>query len=137
MPGMDNVEKAVQLHRGNYNCCQAVVCAFAGEVGTDEVLLFRIAEGFGGGTATTRGICGALNGAVMLAGLRNSDGNIGNPASKGATAGLVRELSARFEEKTGALICRELKGIDTHRILCPCSECVRAGAECVKEVLGL
>ena len=49
---MDRAEQASVKHRNGYNCCQAVVCVFADEVGIDESLLYKMGEGFGAGTAT-------------------------------------------------------------------------------------
>ena len=73
----------------------------------------------------------------MLAGLKNSDGNTETPMSKGSTYRLAKEIYTRFEEKTGGTICRQLKGVDTGKVLCSCPECIRAGAEAAEEVLGL
>ena len=43
------VERALENHKKGMNCCQAVVCAFADAVDTDEKLLFMAGEGFGAG----------------------------------------------------------------------------------------
>ena len=43
---MDRADIASAKHRNGYNCCQAVVCTFADEVGIDESLLYKIGEGF-------------------------------------------------------------------------------------------
>ena len=72
---MDRAELASAKHRNGFNCCQAVVCVFADEVGIDESLLYKMGEGFGAGMGTTQGVCGAISGAAMLAGLVHSDGN--------------------------------------------------------------
>ena len=42
-----------------------------------------------------------------------------------------------FREKCGSTICRELKGVDTGKILCTCPDCICNGVEVVREVLGL
>lgn len=39
---MDKKEYAVQLKHSGYNCCQAVLCAFAEEAGMNEDELKRI-----------------------------------------------------------------------------------------------
>ena len=44
---MDKKEKAIALHDKKFNCCQAVACAFASEVGMDEKTVFQAGEGFG------------------------------------------------------------------------------------------
>lgn len=134
---MNKKEKAIELHDRRFNCCQAVACAFAKEVGMDESALFRAGEGFGLGMGGMDCTCGALSGAVMLAGIKNSDGNVDAPATKASTYALSKEMVKRFKEKTGGIICRELKGVDTGKMLCSCPDCIRCGVEVVEEVLGL
>ncbi|MGN0305996.1 MAG: C-GCAxxG-C-C family protein [Lachnospiraceae bacterium] len=134
---MNKKEEAIELHNKKYNCAQAVACAFAKETGIEERILFQANEGFGLGMGGTQGVCGALAGAVMLAGFKNSDGNMDNPASKASTYQLSRQMLEAFKEKTGSTICKEIKGIETGQVLCSCSDCVRAGVEVVEEILGL
>ena len=134
---MNKKEEAIELHNKKYNCAQAVACAFAKETGIEERILFQANEGFGLGMGGTQGVCGALAGAVMLAGFKNSDGDMDNPASKAATYQLSRQMLEAFKEKTGSTICKELKGIETGQVLCSCSDCARAGVEVVEEILGL
>lgn len=134
---MDRKEKAIELHDKKFNCCQAVACTFAKNLGIDEQILFRAGEGFGLGMGCMDGTCGVLSGAIMLAGLKNSDGNLDTPATKADTYQLSKEMLKRFSAKTGGTVCRELKGVDTGRMLCSCPDCIRAGVEVVEEVLEL
>lgn len=134
---MTKKEKAIELHDKRFNCCQAVACAFAEEIGVDEQILFKMGEGFGLGMGCMDGTCGALSGAIMLAGLKNSDGNTDTPATKASTYQLSKELLQKFKEKTGSTVCRELKGVDTGKILCSCPDCICAGVEIVEDVLKL
>lgn len=134
---MDKKELAIALHDRKFNCCQAVACAFAQEAGVDVPTLFQAAEGFGLGMGCTNGTCGALSGAILIAGFINSDGNIDAPATKADTYRLSGELFSRFRKKCGSTVCRELKGIDTGKVLCSCPDCIRNGVEAVEEVLGL
>lgn len=134
---MNKKELAITYHDQKYNCCQAVVCSFADEAGADKETLFKAGEAFGLGMGGMEGTCGALSGAVMLAGYKNSDGNLEAPATKGDTYRLSREMVRRFQEKTGSTICRELKGVETGKALCSCPDCIRYGVEVVEEVLGL
>ena len=64
---MDKKELAIAYHDKKFNCCQAVACAFAEEVGVSEEVLFKAGEGFGLGMGGMEGTCGALSGAIMLA----------------------------------------------------------------------
>lgn len=133
---MDKKEVAIAYHDRKFNCCQAVACAFAKEAGVDEALLFRMGEGFGLGMGGMEGTCGALSGAILLAGLKNSDGDVNDPKTKASTYQLSKELLNRFREKTGSTVCKELKGVETGNMLCSCPDCIRYGVEVVQEVLG-
>ena len=92
-------DKAAQNHQKGYNCAQAVACAFAEETGIPEEILFAACEGFGLGMGGMAATCGAVSGAVMLAGLKNSCKNLEQPASKEDTYKLTREITKTFLEK--------------------------------------
>ncbi len=134
---MTNQERAARLHGNGYNCCQAVLLTFCDELGVDPVTAFKIGEGFGLGMGGMENTCGALSGAIMLAGLKNSDGDLDHPKTKAGTYRISRELTEAFKEKTGALVCRDLKGIDTGKVLCSCPECIDSAVQIVEEILGL
>ena len=103
---MNKKELAIALHDKKFNCCQAVACAFAEEIGVDEQVLFKAGEGFGRGIGNMDGTCGALSGAVMLAGFKNSDGNTEDPGTKLSTYELSGKMLESFKEKCGSTICR-------------------------------
>lgn len=134
---MTNQERAARLHGNGYNCCQAVLLTFCDELGVDPVTAFKIGEGFGLGMGGMENTCGALSGAIMLAGLKNSDGDLDHPRTKAGTYRISRELTEAFKEKTGALVCRDLKGIDTGKVLCSCPKCIDSAVQIVEEILGL
>ena len=98
------------------NCCQAVLVAFASELGKSDEELLRLGSGFGSGMGTMEGTCGALVGAIMVSSLLSE---------KGAAMAASRAIMPRFKELCGATICRDLKGIDTGKVLCSCENCVR------------
>lgn len=134
---MTNQERAARLHGNGYNCCQAVLLTFCNELGVDPVTAFKIGEGFGLGMGGMENTCGALSGAIMLAGLKNSDGDLDHPKTKAGTYRISRELTEAFKEKTGALVCRDLKEIDTGKVLCSCPKCIDSAVQIVEEILGL
>ena len=134
---MTKKELAIALHDKGYNCAQAVVCAFKDELGIDEEVLFKAAEGFGLGMGCMNGTCGAVSGAVMAAGFKNSTANFDGPKSKMDTYKLSREILEAFENKNGSTICRELKGVDSGTILRSCPGCIEDAVDLVSEVLGL
>ena len=134
---MTKKELAIDLHDKKYNCCQAVACAFADELGVPVETLFRAGEGFGLGMGGMECTCGAVSGAAIVAGFKNSDGNLDNPISKAATYKLSREIVEKFKEKNGSIVCKELKGVETGKMLRTCPGCIEDGVELVQEILGL
>ncbi|MBD5545061.1 MAG: C_GCAxxG_C_C family protein [Lachnospiraceae bacterium] len=134
---MTKKELAISLHDKKYNCCQAVACTFADEIGVDKETLFKAGEAFGLGMGCMNGTCGAVAGAVMLAGFKNSDGNLEAPATKADTYKLSKEILKSFEAKNGSTICGELKGIDTGKVLRSCPDCIMDAVEIAERVLQL
>ena len=130
---MNREEYAVALRNRGYNCAQAVICAFADQCDLREEQLFAISECFGSGLGCTKGNCGALNGACMLAGLQTSTRHLHKPDSKGRTYMLERSIVQDFEKQAGALVCRDIKGLDTGRVLYECEECVRIAVRLVEQ----
>ena len=55
------------------------------------------------------GACGGLAGAVLLAGLKCSDGDLDAPKSKGKTYQVTKEMVKRFQDKGGSIVCKDLK----------------------------
>ena len=101
------VKETIVRHDKGYNCAQAVACTYCDLFGYKEEDVFRMTEGFGLGMGCMAGTCGALSGAVLLAGLKNSDGQINAPKTKGKTYKLSRQLLERFQERCGSTICAE------------------------------
>ena len=134
---MTKKELAIALHDKGYNCAQAVICAFKDELGMDEEILFKATEGFGLGMGCMNGTCGAVSGAVMAAGFKNSTANFDGPKSKMDTYKLSRAILEAFEQKNGSTTCRDLKGVDTGTILRSCPGCIEDAVDLVEKVLGL
>ncbi len=133
---MDRVEKALEFHKKGYNCCQAVACVFAEELGIDEQLMFRVCEGFGAGMGGMQCTCGAVSGAVAAAGMKNSTGNVAD-CTKGGTYQLSKAMVNRFREKNGSVICGEIKGLETKKVLRSCDGCIEDAVRIAEEELGL
>ena len=104
----DRITKALENHDKNYNCCQSVACAFCDLVGVDEETMFKAGEAFGLGMGGMHGTCGAIAGAVLLAGFKNSTANLDAPNSKADTYKLSAAIVKEFQEKNGAIGCRDL-----------------------------
>ena len=97
-----------------------------------------------------REVCGAASGMFMVVGLETGATDGDDKDGKAANYAKVRELSERFKEQTGSLICRELLGLDqntqeTHvpdaRTPAyyqkrPCADMVRIAAEILIDEFG-
>ena len=122
-------ENVAARRKKEMNCCQAVLVAFAGELGRSEEELLRLGSGFGSGMGTMEGTCGALVGAVMVSSLLSG---------KGEAMANSRVIFPRFKELCGgATICRDLKGVVTGTALCSCENCVRNAVKAASEALKI
>lgn len=130
----ERAEQAQRLHDQGYNCAQAVVCAYCDAFGLDEETAYKMAEGFGLGMGLME-VCGALSGALMLAGLRGSKGPEFPGATKGATYKTTKALAASFSEKNGTYLCRELKGVADGKLRRSCSGCIEDACQLVESFL--
>lgn len=131
----ERVNKAAELHKKGYNCAQAVACAYCDMVNADEKEVFRMMEAFGLGMGDMKCTCGAVSAMVALVGLKNSDANLDAPKTKGATYKQVKELTAKFREMNGSVICEELKGIETGKMLRSCPGCIEDACNIVEAYL--
>jgi C_GCAxxG_C_C family probable redox protein len=122
---MDLIEEAVEYKHTGYNCCQAVVKTLAHLTNTDEQTLTNIGSAFGAGMGCMEATCGALVGAAIVAGLVRE--------GKGSVI-CTREILNKFENYCGATLCKDLKGRDTGKVLCPCDDCVRNAIRAFTEV---
>ncbi len=132
---MTKSEIALSLHDRGCNCAQSVACAFADECGMDVATLMKVSEGFGLGCGGMAGMCGALSGAIVVAGCLHADGCCEQPRTKKTTYAVAKQLCADFEKKCGALRCSELKGIADGKPLMPCTKCIEAGVKLVEDML--
>lgn len=131
----ERVAEIKDKHTRGYNCAQIMLCSYAEELGIDEETLFRISEGFGAGMGGMMQTCGAVTAMFMALGLANSSGDLQACDTKPQTMKKVRELAAEFEKKNGSIVCRELKGIDTGKVLRSCDGCIEDGIRILGEYL--
>ena len=129
------IEKTIELHNKGYNCAQAVACAYCDLVGIDEETMFKMTEGLGLGMGGMEGTCGAVTGACVLAGMKNSTGNLEAPNSKVNTYKLSREVVESFKVKNGSVVCRDLKGVHTGQMLRSCPVCIMDAASLVEKII--
>lgn len=127
---MDMKERAelAAEYKTKMNCAQAVLMAYAEELGKSEEELLALGSGFGAGMGGMEATCGALCGAGIAMGLLNKSGR---PASM-----LMREALKDFKTRSGATVCADLKGIQTGKPLCPCDDCVRNAVYAMEGLRG-
>ena len=97
-------DKAREMFLQGYNCCQAVVGAFAQLYGFDPETAMKMAEGFGGGMGRMRLTCGAV-------GMKMSHGKPGDLQRRGEIYAVVRQMVEEFKANNGTIICAELLGL--------------------------
>lgn len=100
---------------GRYNCTRSVLATFEDMIDIDPDKLTILSAGFAAGMGNMEGTCGALIGAVIVAGFL-TDGK--------ATPRYSKQIVEKFQELSGATICKDLKGITTGKMLCSCPDCV-------------
>ena len=106
----DKIKIAGQAYGRGFTCSQAVFCAYAQDMGIDEMTACRMMEGFGGGFGRMREVCGAFSGITLVLGaLYGSD----DPAKKTALYTDVQALAAEYKARNGrgSMICKELLGL--------------------------
>lgn len=102
---------AKQYFLQGYNCSQAVLLAFAEDLGIDEKTAVMISSGFGGGIGRMREVCGAVSGMVMVTGLKYGYDNPKNFEAKKELYKKIQNLADEFKKDNGSIICRELLGL--------------------------
>lgn len=105
---VDHAAKARALFLEGYNCAQAVVGAFADELGMTQRQAVRLASSFGGGMGGMRETCGAVTGMLTVAGLLFGYDSPADDAGKKAHYAHVRALADAFRAQHETLVCREL-----------------------------
>ncbi|MDO4189656.1 MAG: C-GCAxxG-C-C family protein [Lachnospiraceae bacterium] len=104
-------EKAMKIWKDRYNCAQAVLGAFAEELGLSEEQAMKVALCFSAG-ARKGEVCGAVSGATMALGLRYGKIGDNEAESKVLAYQKASEFMDRFKSENGTYICREILGCD-------------------------
>lgn len=126
------IAQAMDYHAQGFNCAQSVALPFCGTLAPlDQALVKRGLEGFGAGMGGTAQTCGALSGAVFVAGLVHADAT--EPTTKQATYAVCRKMSEEFVAQCGSGICAEIKGLSTGKPLCSCDDCIKLGVRLALE----
>jgi C_GCAxxG_C_C family probable redox protein len=72
----------------------------------------EMAAGFGGGIGGEQDVCGAISGAVIAIGYKESRGGASQKEISKAAKPLVRDVYEGFQERFGTVDCRALVGYD-------------------------
>ena len=103
---MNHRELAERNFEAGCNCAQSVLLAFSDLTGLDDKTTLAISSSFGAGMGRLREVCGAVSGMFMVAGLLY--GGKASQEEKAAHYERLQLLAARFREKNGSYLCREL-----------------------------
>lgn len=123
-------ELALNYHRKGYNCAQSVICAFEDVLDVPKKELFKVAEAFGFGMGSM-GTCGAVTAMALAVGILESDGNMEKPGTKKNSYRAMKSLYANFNEKNGSVVCSEIKGGSTGKVLRSCNGCIEDAVELI------
>lgn len=108
---MTHIDKAKELFEQKYHCSQAVLAAFAEELGLTEKQALKLGGCFGGGMCKGE-VCGACTGALMALGLKYGQCEIEDLDSRLKTNDVTVKFLELFRKENGSYICKELLGCD-------------------------
>ena len=108
---MTHKEKALQYFSDKFHCSQAVLAAFAPELGLTEEQALKLGACFGAGMRKGE-VCGACTGALMVLGLMYGQFDKDDLESRMRANKVNVVLLNGFAEKNGSYICNELLGCD-------------------------
>lgn len=108
---MKHTEIASELFSKRYYCSQAVLAAFADELGMSRDQALKVGACFGGGMCKAE-VCGACTGALMALGLKYGMYRDGDLDSKQRANSYTVRFLDEFARLNGSYICRELLGCD-------------------------
>ncbi len=106
------------------NCCQAVLLALKDETKLSEDELMQLGAGFGLGMGNMEGTCGALVGAAIIAGFNSK-----------LTRADVKKMTEDFKSRVGSIICGDIKGRKTGKVLCSCPDCCKNAVLAYGEII--
>ena len=108
-------EAAMAYFRQGYNCCQSVILAFSDiitdKTGMSKETMLNMSATFGGGIGGMREVCGTVSAIAMITGLLSPSKNPDNPPEreeKMQKYSLVKDLSNKFRDENGSIVCRDL-----------------------------
>ncbi|MFH1852323.1 MAG: C-GCAxxG-C-C family protein [Candidatus Neomarinimicrobiota bacterium] len=145
---MDRINQATKHFENGHSCSQAILMAYAEELGLTREQALKLASGFGGGMAHQDGTCGAVTGAMLVLGAKYGYTTPGPSESKEKTYEIIQCFTRAMTRRFNTTICTEMIGFDlstpaglaaarqdqVFQRLCP--GFVRAAAEILAELVA-
>lgn len=103
----EKLKTASENYQKGYTCSQAVISAFARDLGLNEQTAYRLFEGFGGGFGGKQEVCGAFSAACAVISFYKSTGTM-DGTSKADTYKFIRQAADVFEKEYGSIRCKEI-----------------------------
>jgi C_GCAxxG_C_C family probable redox protein len=109
---MSKAEAAAGYMKDGYNCAQAVIKTYAGDVGMNAEEAVKMASALGGGIGSTGHICGAVSGAALIIGMKfgSTDNTVKHSRAKAYQK--AKEMLEKFAAQNKSVLCKELLGYD-------------------------
>ena len=108
---MTHEEKALSYFQDQFHCSQAVLAAYAEELGLTEEQALKIAYCLNSGMRKGE-VCGACSGALLVLGLKYGQCRIGDSDSRARANQMTVEFLDRFAKANGSYICNDLLKCD-------------------------
>jgi C_GCAxxG_C_C family probable redox protein len=103
-----DASKAVQKFKEGYNCAQSVLYNYAIRLGISNDMALKMGTGFGGGMGRRQEVCGAISGGILVLNMIYGRGETDDKVKQEFVYQMVRDLTDRFENEAGTIICKEL-----------------------------
>jgi C_GCAxxG_C_C family probable redox protein len=105
---MNKSEIASEYMKKGYNCAQAIMKAYSGEVGLNQEDAIRMASALGGGVGRNGHICGAVSAAALIIGMKFGTIDPVDFPAKEKAYNKTNELLDRFSAENKSVLCKEL-----------------------------
>jgi len=112
-------DTAEAIFARGFNCAQAVLGAFAEDLGMDFQAAMRVASSLGGGIAHTGEACGAAIGMCMAYGLAAGYCTDPDMDTKSAHNARVKAMMEAFRAKFGHMDCDDLRVVGNRSVCVP------------------
>ncbi len=104
---MTKPHSAVDYLMAGHSCSQSMIMAYCHQFDIPETTAARLATGFAGGLAQGN-TCGAVTGAIMVAGLKFGSGLAWDRYANDHCAQVTQEFCHRFKYRQKTIECREI-----------------------------